>query len=212
MDVMYVSVITWRTLLFWWFAACYESVPVTTKFVSSILVHREVYSIQQCDEVCPWLTGGRRFSPGTPVSSTNILLKVVICFLLVRFICSVFNGAFSIGIDGTHCICNTNDIVESICDDSRHTILLLKTVRSILSPPILSTIYISLQINAKLDNYKYRGGCRGRDRMVLWFAACYESVPVTTYVSVITWRTLLFWWYVVVYLYNWKKIYQRGEV
>ena len=35
------------------------------------------------------------------------------------------------GIDGTHCICNTNDIVESICDDSIHTILLLKTFKSI---------------------------------------------------------------------------------
>jgi hypothetical protein len=40
-----------------------------------------------CDKVCKWLTAGRWFSPGTPVSSTNktdchditeILLKVVL--------------------------------------------------------------------------------------------------------------------------------------
>ena len=40
-----------------------------------------------CDKVCQWLTAGRRFSPGTPVSSTNktdshdkteILLKVAL--------------------------------------------------------------------------------------------------------------------------------------
>ena len=42
-----------------------------------------------------------------------------------------------------------------------------------LSSPILSTIYISLQINAKLENYKYKGGRSDRDRMVLGFATCY---------------------------------------
>ena len=40
-----------------------------------------------CDKVCQWLTAGQRFSPGTPVSSTNktdshdkteILLKVAL--------------------------------------------------------------------------------------------------------------------------------------
>ena len=45
------------------------------------------YKHSQCDKVCQWLATGLRFSPGTPVSSTNktdrhditeILLKVVL--------------------------------------------------------------------------------------------------------------------------------------
>ena len=69
-----------------------QSMPITTKVVSSNPAHGEVYSIQQynaCDKVCQWLVAGRWFSPGTPVSSTNktddhdilvteILLKVAL--------------------------------------------------------------------------------------------------------------------------------------
>ena len=65
-----------------------QSLPITTKVVSSNPVHDEVYSIQHlCDKVCQWLTTCRWFSPGIPVSSTNktdchviteILLKVVL--------------------------------------------------------------------------------------------------------------------------------------
>jgi hypothetical protein len=56
--------------------------PITTKVVSSNLVHGEVYSI--CDKVCQWLVAGLWVSP---VSSTNkadhhditeILLKVAL--------------------------------------------------------------------------------------------------------------------------------------
>ena len=46
---------------------------------------------------------------------------VIICILLLKIIYSAYD-IFSIGIYGTHCICNGNDIVESICDDSIHTI------------------------------------------------------------------------------------------
>jgi hypothetical protein len=67
-----------------------QSVPITTKVVGLNPVHGKVYSIQHC-----WIKfvndllqdQGRRFSPGTPVSSTNktdhhelteILLKVAL--------------------------------------------------------------------------------------------------------------------------------------
>ena len=62
-----------------------QSVPITTGVVSSNLDQGEVYNI--IDKVCQWLTSGRWFSPGTPVSSTNktdrrdiveILLKVAL--------------------------------------------------------------------------------------------------------------------------------------
>ena len=60
-----------------------QSVPITTKIVSSNLVHDEVYSMQHY--VIKFVTG-LRFSPGTLVSSANktdrpditeILLKVL---------------------------------------------------------------------------------------------------------------------------------------
>ena len=52
-----------------------QSVPITTKTLSSNPVHGEVYSnldTMLCNEVCQLLATGRRFSPGTPVSSTII--------------------------------------------------------------------------------------------------------------------------------------------
>ena len=67
-----------------------QSVPITTKVVSSSLAHGEVYLIQHyvlCDKICQLLATGQRFSPGTLVSSTNktdchditeILLKVTL--------------------------------------------------------------------------------------------------------------------------------------
>jgi hypothetical protein len=61
-----------------------QSVPITTKVVSSNRVHFEVYSIQHVITFCQWLVTGRWFSPGTLVSSTNkyditeILLKVAL--------------------------------------------------------------------------------------------------------------------------------------
>jgi hypothetical protein len=63
-----------------------QSVPITTKVVSSNPVHGEVYSIQHY-KVCQRLATGRWLSPGTLVSSTNktdrhdiaeILLKVAL--------------------------------------------------------------------------------------------------------------------------------------
>ena len=51
---------------------------------------------------------------------------MIICILLLKIIYSAFNRVFSMGIDGTHCICNENEIVESICNDSMQ-----KTLKSI---------------------------------------------------------------------------------
>jgi len=60
-------------------------VPIITDVVSSNLDQARCTTL--CDKVCQWLTTGRWFSPGTPVSSTNktdrhdiaeILLKVAL--------------------------------------------------------------------------------------------------------------------------------------
>jgi hypothetical protein len=77
---------TWRSL--WSDLQLHvQSIPVTTKVVSSNPVHGEVYSTALCDKVCQWLARGRWLSPGIPVSSTNkadrhniteILLKVAL--------------------------------------------------------------------------------------------------------------------------------------
>ena len=48
-----------------------QSVPITTNIVSSNLLMQGVLDKTLCDKVCHWLTVGRWFSPGTPVSSTN---------------------------------------------------------------------------------------------------------------------------------------------
>ena len=62
-----------------------QSVPITTKVVSSNPAHGEVYSIQHvCDKVCQWLEIGRWFSPGTPVSSTNKTDRYDITELLLK--------------------------------------------------------------------------------------------------------------------------------
>ena len=65
-----------------------QSVPITTKVVSSKPVHGDgVLDTTLCDKVCQLHATGRWFSPGTPVSSTNktdhnyiteILLKVAL--------------------------------------------------------------------------------------------------------------------------------------
>jgi len=48
-----------------------QSVPITTKVVSSNHAQGEVHSIQHCDKVCQWLAAGWWFSLETPASSTN---------------------------------------------------------------------------------------------------------------------------------------------
>ena len=66
-----------------------QSVPITTKVVSSSPVHDEVYSIQHyvIKFISDLIVTGRWFSPDTPVSATNktdchniteILLKVAL--------------------------------------------------------------------------------------------------------------------------------------
>ena len=69
-----------------WFNNC-----LCNQYLSPIMLwvqtplRRDVLDTTLCDKVCQWLTAGRWFSPGTPVSSTNktdrqditeILLKV----------------------------------------------------------------------------------------------------------------------------------------
>ena len=65
-----------------------QSVHITTKVVSSNRAHGKVYLIQHyVIKFCQWLTTGRLFSPGTPISLINktdrhditeILLKVAL--------------------------------------------------------------------------------------------------------------------------------------
>ena len=80
-----------------------QSVPITTKVVSSISAHDEVYSIQHllCDKVCQWPSTGQWFSPGTLVSSTNktdrhdtteILLKVELNTIILTESPELYSG------------------------------------------------------------------------------------------------------------------------
>jgi hypothetical protein len=64
-----------------------QSVPNTTKVVSSNPAQTRCTHTILCDKVCQWLVAGQWFSPGTPDSSTNktdrhditeILLKVAL--------------------------------------------------------------------------------------------------------------------------------------
>jgi hypothetical protein len=48
-----------------------QSVPITTKVVSSNPVHARCTWYTLCDKVCQWLAAGQWFSPGTPIFSTN---------------------------------------------------------------------------------------------------------------------------------------------
>jgi hypothetical protein len=66
-----------------------QSVPITTKVMSSSSAHGEVYSMRAsttlCDKVCQRLATGRRFSPVSSTSNTDnhditeIMLKVLSC-------------------------------------------------------------------------------------------------------------------------------------
>ena len=46
-----------------------QSVPITTKVVSSNIAHIKVYLLDTtvCDKVCQWLATGMWFSPSTPM-------------------------------------------------------------------------------------------------------------------------------------------------
>ena len=77
-----------------------QSVPITTKNVSSNSVHGKVYSMHHYKNVFNCQTAGRWFSPGTPVSSTNrtahhdiaeILLKVALNTVNITLNCTL-NG------------------------------------------------------------------------------------------------------------------------
>jgi hypothetical protein len=49
-----------------------QSVPITAKLRVQIpLMAVYVLDTTLCDKICQWLTAGRWFSPGTPVSSIN---------------------------------------------------------------------------------------------------------------------------------------------
>jgi hypothetical protein len=55
-------------------------VPITTEVVSSNPSHGAVYSIQ----LCQILAAGQRFFPGTPVSSTNEIVRHDIAEILLK--------------------------------------------------------------------------------------------------------------------------------
>ena len=57
----------------------------TTNVVSLNLAHGRVYSvITLCDKICQWLATGRRFSPGTLVSSSNEIYRHYITEILSK--------------------------------------------------------------------------------------------------------------------------------
>jgi len=75
-----------------------------------IPLKRGVLDTTLCDKVCQWLTTGRLFSPGTPVSSTNktdshditeILLKVELNTIWypnqnpMFILCAIYDGTYS---------------------------------------------------------------------------------------------------------------------
>ena len=76
-----------------------QSVPITTKIVSSNSVHGKVYSMHHYKNFFNCQTAGRWFSPGTPVSSTNrtahhdiaeILLKVALNTVNITLNCTLY--------------------------------------------------------------------------------------------------------------------------
>jgi len=69
-----------------------ESVPITTKVVSSNPVHDEVYSIQHyVINICQRLATGPWFSPGTPVSFTNKTYRHDITEILLQVALNTIN-------------------------------------------------------------------------------------------------------------------------
>ena len=60
----------------WWYGSwifnylCNQYISPLTLWIR-IRLRRLVLDIVLCDKVCQWLTTGRWFSPGSPVSSTN---------------------------------------------------------------------------------------------------------------------------------------------
>jgi hypothetical protein len=84
-----------------------QSVPITTKVVSSSPAHGEVLSIKHYVKkfVSDLRQAGRWFSPGTPVSSTNktshhditeIRLKVALNTITITQYLTTFNKIFSV--------------------------------------------------------------------------------------------------------------------
>jgi hypothetical protein len=86
------SVISWGPSMSWSYGSC-KSNDLCNKLLSPLTLWvriplgRGVLDITLCYKVCQWLTTGRWFSPGSPVSSTNktdrhditeILLKVAL--------------------------------------------------------------------------------------------------------------------------------------
>ena len=86
-----------------------------------------VFYTTLCDKVCQWLTAGRWFSPGTPVSSTNktdshdiaeILLKVVLNTInqtsnhLIRMESSLLKSVSVIWLAGKQFGCANQNVLK----------------------------------------------------------------------------------------------------
>jgi hypothetical protein len=87
--IIYVNLFTFngrrgRDHMVVWLKLYVQSVPITTKVVSSNPDHGEVYSIQRYEKACQWLAAGRWLSSVSSINTTDryditeILLKVVL--------------------------------------------------------------------------------------------------------------------------------------
>ena len=74
-----------------------QSVPITTKVVSSNPHRQAVHDATLCDKVNQWLATGRLFSPGTPVSSTNKADRHHITVILLKVALNTINLTINIG-------------------------------------------------------------------------------------------------------------------
>jgi hypothetical protein len=119
-----------------------QSVPITTKVVSSNPVHGELYSI--CDKVYQWLATGQLFSPGTPVSSTNktychyiTVIFFVFCFWFCLFVFVLLTNAFFLYWTRTNVM---RYVLYGLIKD-------LKSTR--LTHIVLSSLFFTLPIHQK---------------------------------------------------------------
>ena len=88
-----------------------QSVPITTKVVSSNPVHGDcLLDTTLCDKICQWLATGRWFCPGTSVSSTNKTDRNDITEILLKVTINIINPHYLTrnGVKGDNFSCDTD--------------------------------------------------------------------------------------------------------